>query len=46
MFFGVFTAGQTEGVRDRGSGNTTIRDVHTLIEGLCEHDPEILLFHR
>jgi hypothetical protein len=43
LFSGVFIAEEVDGVRGRGSGDTTTVDVHT-IAGLFEHVPDIYLF--
>jgi hypothetical protein len=43
VFSGVFIAGEVDGVGDKGSGDTRMVFVTTLLEA-CELDPEICLF--
>jgi hypothetical protein len=44
-FSGVFITNEVYGVRDKGSGDTTMVDGQKLLETFSEHVPEICLFH-
>jgi len=45
VFYGVFISEEVDGVVDKGSGDTTMVNVQTLLLSFFAHVPEISLFY-